>query len=174
MASKKKVKVKKQENPKVLLLYMGPIRSTKKKKLSCWLLVTQDDIDNKTIDPDFEFEHYHEDKMRIFSIAVAKKVYASVGNVYEFEVDTPEATSIYQNTGKYHCKWKDKRACVIWDARSAAIEAEFDAEAKLKQVSHTRSLREVLEPVRHAYKQARGVHKSHLLAQVVRYITTGG
>lgn len=161
---------KKQEDKRerALFLYLGVYMGTKDKKLSGWLQVTIDDINNKNA-PDSPSDE-GDDRFRIFSYKVRNDMWASVGEIYEIPVEDG-GTSIYSRDGKHWGTWKDKQQIVFWSARSEALENALNAKGKMKSIGRSKPLKEYLEPINRAYKQANGLQKAQLLAQVVKYVT---
>jgi len=164
MATKKK----EDKRERALFLYLGVYMGAKDKKLSGWLQVTVDDINDRNA-PNSPSDEQDE-RLRIYSYKVRNDMFASVGEIYEIPIEDNGA-SIYSRDGKHWGSWKDKRQVAFWSARSEALENALNAKGKMKSIGRNKPLKEYLEPITMAYKQANGLQKSQLLAQVVKYVT---
>lgn len=159
---------KEDKRERALFLYLGIYVSTKDKKLSGWLKITINDINNRNV-PDNPNEEGDE-RFIVYSYKVRNDMWASVGEIYEIPIEDDGAI-IYSKDGKHWGSWKDKKQVVFWSARSEALENTLNAKGKMKSIGRNKPLKEYLEPITMAYKQANGLQKSQLLAQVVKYVT---
>jgi len=100
-----------------------------------------------------------------------KAFQAGAGSVYK--VESPKDGTIIPSSATFRGLWPDEAHRVLLQVKDRASRTELErrkAEAKARRLTGL----EGLEPIRDAYRQARGVHKSIILAQVVAYITGGG
>ena len=164
---KKKKKKEIDKRPRIFLAYIGIFEGKNFKKLTGWLKVTDKDIKESEyiLEPDLE------DGFIVLSYSTKSKVWASVGEIYEFPTDD-SGNSFYVGEGKHIGNWKNKKCIAHWDAMSTARESYLNSKAKMKSIGRNRPLNEYLEPIKTAYQRLTGSHKAQLLAQVVKIITS--
>lgn len=66
--------------------------------------------------------------------------------------------------------WHDPEAVMLWTAEHRADRAETERRREMKERD---ALHEALDPVREMYGKLRGRHRTAILAEIVRYITSG-
>lgn len=168
MTKRETPKPKEDKRERALFLYLGVYSGVKEKKLSGWLQVSVEDINNCNA-PD-QPSGGNDDRFRVFAYKVRNHMWASIGEIYEIPI-ADGGNSIYSQDGKHWGSWKNKEQVVFWSARSEALESALNAEGKMKSIGRSKPLKEYLEPITRAYKEANGLQKSQLLAQVVKYVT---
>ena len=99
---------------------------------------------------------------------------AGPGGVYTFSCvrDEGDQLSITVNSGTYLGVFKDKARVATWQARHKAASAQIEGEPKAKREMKERLDLERLEPLRYAYANASRSDKPHILAEVIRAMTS--
>ena len=156
------------DDPIILLMYIG----------RCLL------NDNKTVD--FKYYQLDEDEFktgiitkrdghpieRMFSKAVYKQLTGTPGIVYRVIVPKENPREhIYASSGKFIGRWHDKQMQVTWQIADDAEKQRIALMKMTKKMVANNLVLERLDPIRVAYKQARGLQKDIILARVVQYIT---
>jgi len=105
----------------------------------------------------------------IFGKRITKHLGRTPGMV--FEVDVTAATAKLA-TAQYKGLWPDEEHRARWDIEHRALGQKFKLEAQKKKDERLSAFECRLNPIRDAYRHARGLQRSLMLAHVVRYITS--
>jgi len=90
-----------------------------------------------------------------------------------FTINQPEPGKVSLETDKFLCQWPDEDQRVHWQATSRANE-QAHAEAKAaKELMKENAALERLKPFRQAYASASTTARRQMLAEILRYITSG-
>jgi hypothetical protein len=87
-----------------------------------------------------------------------------------FEVDV-SADSVKLGTVQYKGLWPNEEHRLRWEAEHKTLGDHLRLEARKKKDERFNNFEHRLEPIRDAYRNARGLQRSLILAHVVRFIT---
>jgi len=107
------------------------------------------------------------DNVRVFSLTRSMRAVMKYGAGVVLEIDFKGVT-IWLDSIRYIQRWSDADARLRWTATTKAVQRAADA---AKGAARGEVFYEALDPIRDAYRAARGTHKSQLLAAIVQYIT---
>lgn len=99
--------------------------------------------------------------------AIRRRMAISVGVIIEVPMD--EDMSVRSRDARVIDRWPDEDERTQWAAEHRIAKAASDA---VKGARKADPFQEALDPVREAYRRARGTHRAQLLAAIVRYITS--
>lgn len=104
--------------------------------------------------------------------AFGKSVTAHLGRApgMVFEVDVT-SDSVKLATAKYKGLWPDDEHRLTWEALHKTLGDQLRLEARKKKDERFNNFEHRLEPIRDAYRNARGLQRSLILAHVVRFLT---
>ncbi len=115
-----------------------------------------------------EFTSPTAEAIQYYSLTRTTKVVEKYGPGIVLEIDADEST-IWTGTAKYIRPWPDAVARRRWAAKTEAVKR---AAAAVRGAAKVGPFREALDPIREAYQNARGTHRTQLLAAVVQYLTS--
>ena len=110
----------------------------------------------------------NDEKRWTFGKNIAKHLGRAPGMVFKVEVSE---TSIKLDTSEYQGLWPDNDQRARWDIEHRTLGQKFSLEAQKKKDERLNAFEHRLEPIRDAYRHARGLQRSLILANVVKYIT---
>jgi len=182
---------KTEKRPTVLLMAVGRcIMSDGKSEGRRFYEITEDELDTGT-PPDDKVPDDVEDKyraahamalvedpwyarMRVYGgKGVGKNMGGSPGMVYCVEVDPEDASTIYSGTAQYVGQWPDREQRATWQMLDSTMGQKIALMRKAKKAKNQDDVLECLEPIREAYRKARGMQRNLILARAVQYITRG-
>lgn len=103
-----------------------------------------------------------------FGKSITKHLGRAPGMVFEVKVSTD---SVKLDTVQYKGLWPDEEHRARWDTEHRALGNQLALEARKKKDERFSAFEDRLEPIRDAYRAARGLQRSIILAHVVRFIT---
>jgi hypothetical protein len=179
---------KTEKRPTILLMYVGRyIGSDGKSEGRKFYHITQDEWDAGVVpeskpaaigsegaverafalasNPWAERERFYSGKR------LAKYMGGSPGMVYRVEVDPEDASTIYTATAQYVGVWPDQKQRAEWQMLDSTVGQKIALMKKAKKAKNQDDVLECLEPIREAYRKARGMQRSLILARAVQYIT---
>lgn len=157
----------KQENPTILLMYVGRcILSDGKSEGRVYYQLDEADWKAGTITT-----RDGDTIERVFSAKVSKFMGGSAGIVYRVEVPPEDDSKIYTGTAQYVGMWKDQEQRAAWQMADSTVGQKIALLKEAKKGKADDSVLECLAPIREAYQRARGLQRSLILARAVQYIT---
>jgi len=141
----------------VCLLYIGAARPAKGRALLQQFLILPD---NLTAPPDSEAVSYSKTKATV------------VGARYRVQATDAEASRITPSTLTFAGQWNGDRERVVgWCAADRALRAQHRSENEERRAKKMDPFRQNLEPLREAYRRARGSQREQLIACIVAEVT---
>jgi hypothetical protein len=107
-------------------------------------------------------------KERIFLARAFKLAY--VGNVYT--IDASE-TQCWPDTLRFSGKWHDGQEVAAWQAKAHAFDVQRRIVKMAKKAGQPEELREVLEPLRRAYRETDATGRTAIEATVLYFLRHG-
>ena len=158
-------KTEERQEVEVVMVYLGVRRHGYKppKKVHLWQEV--DGVDGEV--------PAHEDDAGIFSKALQNG--ATPGSVYRFKGSRPlegPGLSITLQSGEWLGTFEDQDKVARWQLRHKGATMAHQAASKQKQEQRKRLDLARLEPLRHAYMLAKHNERHHILAEVIRAVTS--
>ena len=102
---------------------------------------------------------------------LAKYMGGSPGMVYRVEVDPEDESTIYTATAQYVGQWPNQEQRAEWQMLDSTVGQKIALMKSAKKAKNHDDVLECLEPIREAYRRARGMQRSLILARAVQYIT---
>ena len=155
------------ENPTTLLMFVSRCLLRDGKEGRIYYPITEEELEIGVLGDDSS------DKVALGARAASKHMGGSAGIVYRVEQPPDNPDRFYIGTAQYVGTWPDKKQCVAWQMYDQTKGQQIALEKKAKKAKTDDAVLECLEPVREAYKRARGVQRSLLLARAVQYIVRG-
>jgi hypothetical protein len=96
---------------------------------------------------------------------------ASPGRIYEVVV---QGESLVKPEARYFQEmWKNKQDVANWQLNHRIAKEEAASINRAKKENRHNYIFEILEPIRDSYRTASPVGRAHLLAYIIRYVTSG-
>jgi hypothetical protein len=108
-------------------------------------------------------------KRWIFDKSVTKHLGRAPGMIFEVEVTD---NSAILSTADYKGLWPDKDQQARWEVEHRTLGQKFQLDARKKKDERFSAFEERLDTIRLAYRNARGLQRSLILAHVVKFITS--
>ena len=153
-----------EKNPTILLLMVQRYRTAKGDEGRIYYEITRDELETGKMDMATV-----EGRERFYSGKNAiKYMGGSAGIVYEVEA---KGASVFPGTARYVGMWPDREKRAEWQLVDKVEGQKIALAKEHKKAKREDAVLECLEPIRLAYRNARGARRSLILARAVQYIT---
>lgn len=153
-----------------LFLFVGRQCTWQGEEYRTYVPVTQEMLESGEIAEEYIKEHSFNFSGKALKNA-AKYMGGSAGIVYSVEQPADNPNSLFTGTASYRGTWPDQERRAAWQLADQTAGQQIALAKKAKKAKADDAVLECLEPIREAYRNARGMQRNLILARAVQYIT---